>query len=680
MSPIGRVISTLRCQQWSRLAISKTIGSSLPILNSDSTNDKSLDSYNFTSFAFCNCEARNLQNTVGQRLPQSQNVLHFISLSNLLSLFRGSAQKNKVRHPIASPDLQLEQQLPQNDICNVEVDSDTQLVVTEEQIKQMTKTELINVMQTMIENSVQLRPEQKTAILEKFTEYLLDFSPCEISQGLKYIVQLSLELSDLIQQQVCSVIYLGLGEYGKQERIDLIQSFAKLNLRNDQLLDVIGKWLAHEARTINPNVLCNVLECYEQLGQYYHTTLRDAIVEVAAIKISDLSTQSVSLLLRTLVKLNQSDSLIDVFLDTLAIDVLRRIDKFEAEYLVDLIWGYAKLHHRGESKRFFFTSISQRLATKTKELAPQYLPKLIWGLARVEKDWSQREVFRELYKIIACKVIRKINLFSKDEVLELCEGLRGVRYYSADLFDAVQDRCQRLKGELTVNDVAGIIDMYAFFDCKPNERFFQWALKFIYENCNQLSVSSVCTTLWALSLLDSLSVDLYHALIQQLNDVQYGFGLGPEELQKLYQANVLVNIQLAKSDLVALPDGFQRLADQAWEDRLYRSYHISRTELEIADMLRDMGIKVEVEQVINKVLMVDMEIRIPGKEKVVLEIDGVRRFTINSPYRALGDTVWSRRLLREFGYNLIVVSTHEWKEIQNWGEKQKKLRRLIQSL
>eukprot|EP01024_Parvocaulis_polyphysoides_P057614 TRINITY_DN61438_c0_g1_i1.p3 TRINITY_DN61438_c0_g1~~TRINITY_DN61438_c0_g1_i1.p3 ORF type:complete len:100 (+),score=23.58 TRINITY_DN61438_c0_g1_i1:362-661(+) len=98
------------------------------------------------------------------------------------------------------------------------------------------------------------------------------------------------------------------------------------------------------------------------------------------------------------------------------------------------------------------------------------------------------------------------------------------------------------------------------------------------------------------------------------------------------------------------------------------------------DILRDMGIQVEVEKVINKILMVDLEISVPGKGKAVVEIDGPRRFTVNQPYVPLGDTIWSRRLLKEFGFRVIVICTHEWKQLADQREKQQQIRELIRSL
>eukprot|EP01025_Chloroclados_australasicus_P012439 TRINITY_DN1572_c0_g2_i1.p1 TRINITY_DN1572_c0_g2~~TRINITY_DN1572_c0_g2_i1.p1 ORF type:complete len:711 (-),score=59.05 TRINITY_DN1572_c0_g2_i1:206-2338(-) len=552
--------------------------------------------------------------------------------------------------------------------------------LSEDQIVNMSNEEFEQTMQDMLDSGASLSHKLRAAVLDKFMANLLELSPRGITLGVKCAASLPLHLTKLMYEQISGIIFLGIGEYKTQDRIDLIAAFAKLQLRNDQLLDVMGKWLAHEAKSVDPNVLCQTLDCYEKLGYYHHKTLRDAIVEVSAVKIADLTPESIALLLSTLAKFNQSDTLIDVLLDTMVIDVQKRLEQFDARHFVDIIWGFAKLHHRGESCRPLITQVVKKLITTTGDLAPQYLPKLIWGLSRVDKDLSRRDIFLEIFSVIAYRAIRHMKLFQKQEVLELAEGIKGVRYLNDELLKVVYNRLWTIKDTLNVNDVANILDVYAFFGVKLKQDFFDFAYEAIISNGQELTIDSVCCSLWSLSLFDSLPVNVYQKLIQRLDDVDYGLGLEPLALQKLFKANALIKLQYNKQDVLPLPDNFKRLADQAWEDRLFRSYHISRAELEITDILRDMGIKVEVEKTINKILMVDLEIFVSGKGKAVVEIDGPRRFTINKPFLPLGDTMWSRRLLREFGYRLIVVCTHEWKELTSWSAKQQKIRELIDKL
>lgn len=98
-------------------------------------------------------------------------------------------------------------------------------------------------------------------------------------------------------------------------------------------------------------------------------------------------------------------------------------------------------------------------------------------------------------------------------------------------------------------------------------------------------------------------------------------------------------------------------------------------------MLMKLSIPHEVEQLVEEGdCRVDFQIMTDNGRKVAIDCDGPRRFSLNVPHRALGDTVVNRRILRGKGWELLSIPKHEWQMLASSAARENHVRSLLRAV
>ncbi|KDD74773.1 hypothetical protein H632_c1084p0, partial [Helicosporidium sp. ATCC 50920] len=209
------------------------------------------------------------------------------------------------------------------------------------------------------------------------------------------------------------------------------------------------------------------------------------------------------------------------------------------------------------------------------------------------------------------------------------------------------------------------------------------------------TAQTMCNMLWAQTALDCLSPEDFAAAYGLVADAHAEKGgaffrarrgssrsksaaevLPEQGLAQVYQSAVHLGIKTgaAVEDLISSP-ALLAAAASAWRRN---GASVSLFHEQVMGVLRRMGVPFELEHRPDHGLFsIDLAIRVEGKRRLAVEVDGPLHFAQTAPYRELAHTALRNRLLRHHGWEVVSLPHREWRELRSEAQRQDYLRRKV---
>jgi len=169
----------------------------------------------------------------------------------------------------------------------------------------------------------------------------------------------------------------------------------------------------------------------------------------------------------------------------------------------------------------------------------------------------------------------------------------------------------------------------------------------------------LCRLLWSHAVFDALpdSETLSRLSAPLLGECK----LSTEDYCQIYQTALMRGLRAPSSADDGLPTALREAAKRHWEDAA-ALVTPSDFHLEVYSALLRLGLECELEwRSPNGAFFVDIMLRLPCGEELLLEVDGPRHFSASIPHKPLGSTCLRRRLVTALtGQQVLSVPFFEW--------------------
>ena len=214
-----------------------------------------------------------------------------------------------------------------------------------------------------------------------------------------------------------------LRNFDSQHLANLVWAFAKLNIKNEELFDLLTKEVSYKIKDFDPQETANLAWSFAKLD-IKNKELFELLGKEASYKIKDFKPQAIANLAWSFATLSIKN--IELF-DLLIKEAFCKIRDFNPQEIANLAWSFATLNIKNEE---LFDLLSKETFFKIKDFKAQNIANLTWSFAVLDirnielfellintKDYNISEKFQMYQVYLHCKYELKsdrlINLLEK---------------------------------------------------------------------------------------------------------------------------------------------------------------------------------------------------------------------------------------------------------------------------
>lgn len=464
--------------------------------------------------------------------------------------------------------------------------------------------------------------------------------------------------------------------------VHLIDAFAMLGHVHDGFLNAAGDCLRERIKVLPEESLARALKGFAKLKFCHELFLDDIVQECIARQPKSFTPSQLAMILHSLSELGHDEIMSEIFVDVSAQCAVRRIDTFSAGEVADLIWSYTRLFRYHNDVKMLDT-LTRSLIGKVHQLqgSPDQLVNLVEAVTDSDLGACPEQT-KSILSSVEDMTCADIANMSPSNIARMLLAFSKARHYSGRLFAgglkvlADPNSCLESQEIIRVLHSCG-----AMVHAPEGDSLDAWISR-LFANEKQITPSQVSRIVWSLAILDSLEPETFKRLCERLVD-----GLGPAvqvpDIKRLVLTEMLLDIKCQSKGVPSpkIPEPMRDYMVPAWRERVYLSHSISSFQQEVGRLLMKLSIPFELEKLVEQGdCRVDFDLTTKDHKKIAIECDGPRRFSSNSPFKPLGDTIASRRILEGRGWNLMSISKHEWCALSCMGAKEVHLRKMLQQV
>lgn len=332
-----------------------------------------------------------------------------------------------------------------------------------------------------------------------------------------------------------------------------------------------------------------------------------------------------------------------------------------------------------EDVRAFCAAVSAEVSLRLMEVAPGDLTKIASSLASVNLGGVR------LFASLARAAVARSEKFSPKELVELCQAFDSARFFHTALFEALSGCLKANVKEMAPRDVmkgmcvlatAGVKDEelgQLIGDAVPNKA-----------KSGALTAEEFCTLAWTFCVLDLQHDRLFRAVFKAMEDAEV---VGNDTLIQLYEIHTSLKTfhqgEYAAYELDA--DAVESLMDHYKANKTgpKKDRSAERVRSDIAEICREVvdGSMKQSERT-ELGFPVDFAVtrRKTGAVLAYLEVDDLQTLTrsldpsdtgqtASQTSRVRGATALKRRVLRQQGVEVAVVTEDEWRALEESRDK-----------
>ncbi|GMH33211.1 hypothetical protein BSKO_01045 [Bryopsis sp. KO-2023] len=465
-----------------------------------------------------------------------------------------------------------------------------------------------------------------------------------------------------------------------EEVVHLIDAFAAIGHVHEGFLNAAGDCLRDRIKVLPEESLAKTLKGFARLNFYHEQFLDDIVQECIARQPKSFTPSQLATILHSLSELRHDEIMSEIFVDVSAQCAVRRIDNFSAGEVADLIWAYTRLF-RYHSDVKMLDTLTRSLVGKVHQLkgSPDQLVNLVEAVTDSDLGACPEQT-KSILSSVEDMTCADIANMSPANIARMLLAFSKARHYSGRLFSGGLKVLADAENHLESQEIVRVLHSCgAMVHAPEGNSLDEWVSK-ILANEKQLTTSQVSRIVWSLAILDSLEPETFERLCERLGD---GSVVQVPDIKRLVLAEMLLDIKCQSKGVASprIPEPMRSYMVPAWRERVYLSHSISSFQQEVGRLLMKLSIPFELEKLIEEGdCRIDFDLTTKDHAKIAIECDGPRRFSANSPFKPLGDTIASRRILEGRGWNLLSISKHDWCNLSSMGAKEVHLRKMLRKV
>mmetsp|Transcript_4952 Transcript_4952/g.12430 ORF Transcript_4952/g.12430 Transcript_4952/m.12430 type:complete len:373 (-) Transcript_4952:379-1497(-) len=336
------------------------------------------------------------------------------------------------------------------------------------------------------------------------------------------------------------------------------------------------------------------------------------------------------------------------------------------------MWTYAELNHPHHR---MVEAVLKHSVDKLDSFDASGLANIVWGAAKT--DEAMDDNVARMLEAVGGEACNRIGEFSGLDMANLISGYAHLRYFHAELLQAVEEHVHRHLVDLPPRQLARLILSFARLNYSLRPALLQELAFFLSVNLPKMNGMSAVQAMWGIGVLGGLSPDMFHKFCQCLSamdiqdfNVQNQMRLIDIEMM----ANHLEGKQLPPQEAMTLPDNIRTEAlDTTQGVVMYGSSLLTSLQREIMMCLLTMGVPYKIDAITaNGCIKVDLAICYHSNN-VAIEVADRRRHSANAPYHPMGRMVLRERMLQSHNWRVIQVPSHDWEALRTLANKLKYL-------
>ena len=438
-----------------------------------------------------------------------------------------------------------------------------------------------------------------------------------------------------------------LRNFDSQHLANLVWAFAKLNIKNEELFDLLTKEVSYKIKDFDPQETANLAWSFAKLD-IKNKELFELLAKEASCKIKDFKPQEIANLAWSFATLDIKN--IELF-ETLAIETSYKIKDFNPQEIVNLAWSFATSNTKNIE---LFDLLAKETSYKIKSFKSQDIANLSWSFANLNITNV------ELFEVLVKETFHKIKKFKSQDLTNLVWAFATLNIKNIELFDLLAQETSHKIKDFKSQEIANLAWSFATLNIKNIELFDLLAKETFYK-IKDFNSQNLTNLLWSFAVLDIKSIELFELLISSGSKDYNSSGKF-----QMYQVYLHCKYELKSDRLINL---LEEIDFSTIRENIIRS---SNFHLDCVLHLQLLGLEHQNEININGLYC---DVYLPDKN-IIIEINGPSHYTHlnNEP---LGRTVFKSRLLKAMGYIVKTIPYWDWDDMDNSEEKKTYLLNLL---
>ena len=431
-----------------------------------------------------------------------------------------------------------------------------------------------------------------------------------------------------------------------QEISNLAWSFAKINVRNIELFELLAEETKYKIKKFNSQNITNLAWSFATLN-ITNVGVLELLAEETKYKIKNFNSQNITNLAWSFATQNINN--IELF-ELLAEETKHKIKNFKSQEISNLAWSFATLNIRNVE---LFGLLAGETKYKIKNFNSQEISNLTWSFATL---YIRN---KELFELLAEETKYKIKNFNSQDIANLAWSFATLNVIDKELFGLLTEETKYRIKDFNAQDISNLAWSFAILNMKNIELFDILAKESIFK-IKDFNYQEIANLAWSFAILDDRNTELLELLIKTYK------GHNLQQLRQLQQVYLHCKYELRSDRLINLFSRFD--FNEIKNNDIYSSSFHLDCVLHLQLLKIDHQNEINVEGLYCDIYLPD--------QNIIIEVNGPTHYT-HLDVEPLGRTVFKTRILRAMGYTVKTIPWWDWDDMDNSEEKKSYLLKLI---